>query len=589
MKYLIKSKKTTAGASKRFWTLWFPLTIVGALAVYSAFYLIEKVVAERLDAGVDASSRLVQAQLSRSLEMARVDLEFITRSQLVTEYLEDPSDERQAYLDSFFFTMATTYARYDQIRLLSREGQELARVNFNAGEPAVVTGFDLQDKSGRYYFKETVSKSAGQIYISRLDLNMEQGIIELPFKPVIRLAKAIYDENNNLLGVVVLNFLAGELLDDFRGIVKNLPGEKMLLNHQGYWLSSDVRAREWGFMQDSNSRFSDQYAEIWQQINQAQSGVIESRQGRFNFYTISPSALLKNSGLGDWKFVVLNTDHKIGMPFLSEHMAYLYPLMLAYLFSSGLLWLWARADSGREVAEKELLALNRLLEKRVEKRTAELDATKDAAILSLATLAETRDNETGQHIFRTQHYVKVLAEELLNHPDFEDELDEQLIHRIYKSAPLHDIGKVGIPDHILLKEGHLDKTEQHIMQAHTTLGSDAIEEAINSLSNRLSLKGSGTFLHCARDIAHYHHERWDGKGYPKGLAGEAIPLPARLMAVADVYDALVTERVYKKPYSKSETEHIILHMSEGQFDPRLLSAFDRVKDRFWDIKNQFAD
>lgn len=589
MKYLIKSNKTSAGASKRFWTLWLPLTLVGSLAIYFAFFLIEKVVAERLDASVDSSSRLVQAQLGRSLEMARIDLEFITKSQLVTEFLQSPNDERQAYLDSFFHTMSATYGRYDQIRLLSREGQELSRVNYNAGSPVVVTGYDLQNKSERYYFKEALLKSSDEIYISRLDLNIEQGVIELPLKPVIRLAKAVYDESNTLIGVVVLNFLAGDLLDDFRNIVKHLPGEKMLLNSSGYWLSSEVRSREWGFMLDSGIRFSLQSPEIWRQINQAQAGIVESEQGRFNFYTIAPSDLLRNSGLGEWKFVVVNTQHRIGMPFLSEHLAYLYPLMLAYLFSSGLLWLWARADSGREVAEKELLALNRLLEKKVEKRTAELDATKDAAILSLATLAETRDNETGQHIFRTQHYVKVLAEALLHHPEFEDQLDDNLIQRIYKSAPLHDIGKVGIPDHILLKEGRLNETEQCIMQAHTTLGSDAIEEAINSLSSRLSLEASGTFLHCARDIAHYHHERWDGQGYPKGLVGEAIPLPARLMAVADVYDALVTQRIYKKAYTKSETEHIILHMSEGQFDPRLLNAFDNVKDKFWDIKNQFAD
>ena len=128
------------------------------------------------------------------------------------------------------------------------------------------------------------------------------------------------------------------------------------------------------------------------------------------------------------------------------------------------------------------------------------------------------------------------------------------------------------------------------MKRHTTLGSDAIEEAINSLSTSLSIDdGSGTFLHYARDIAHYHHERWDGKGYPKGLVGDSIPLAARLMAIADVYDALVSERVYKEAYSREKAEDIILNQSHGQFDPRILAAFEQVKDQFWKIKLHYSD
>ncbi|EAR60247.1 HD-GYP domain-containing protein, partial [Neptuniibacter caesariensis] len=357
----------------------------------------------------------------------------------------------------------------------------------------------------------------------------------------------------------------------------------------GYWLSSDVRSREWGFMLDHSQSFQQLHPTLWKSVKSNNTGIIESDLGRTNYYTITPPAAIDSGSLMAWKFVVINTNHRMGLPFLHEHLAYLYPLLLAYLFSTVLLWMWARADTGKEIAEKELIALNRLLEKKVEKRTAELEATKDAAILSLATLAETRDNETGQHIFRTQHYVKVLAEALGDHPDFKDQLDERMIQRIFKSAPLHDIGKVGIPDEILLKHGDLDEHEQQVMRCHTTLGSDAIEEAINSISSRLSVNGAGTFLNCARDIAHYHHERWDGEGYPKGLSGDAIPLPARLMAVADVYDALVTDRVYKRAFTREETEHIILKMSPGQFDPRILKAFASVKDQFWEIKQRFAD
>jgi response regulator RpfG family c-di-GMP phosphodiesterase len=279
----------------------------------------------------------------------------------------------------------------------------------------------------------------------------------------------------------------------------------------------------------------------------------------------------------------------MGVSFIFEHMTYLYPLLLAYPLGSILLWFWARADSGRAVAEQELVALNRSLENKVHRRTAELEATKDATILSLATLAETRDNETGQHVHRTQKFVEILAKELQTHPDFKDQLSDSAIEQIYKSAPLHDVGKVGIPDHILHKPGKLTDVEFDQMKKHTTFGSDAIEEAINSLASSLSIDGTGTFLHYARDIAHYHHERWDGSGYPKGLIGDNIPLAARIMAVADVYDALVSERVYKEAYSREKAEEIIINQSPGQFDPRIIEAFKQLRDQFWEIKLYYSD
>ncbi len=127
------------------------------------------------------------------------------------------------------------------------------------------------------------------------------------------------------------------------------------------------------------------------------------------------------------------------------------------------------------------------------------------------------------------------------------------------------------------------------MKRHTTLGSDAIEEAINSLTSSPSFDGNSTFLHYARDIAHYHHERWDGSGYPKGLIGNHIPLPARIMAVADVYDALVSKRVYKEAYSREKAEDIIINQSKGQFDPRIIEAFKEVRNEFWAIKEYYSD
>ena len=323
------------------------------------------------------------------------------------------------------------------------------------------------------------------------------------------------------------------------------------------------------------------------------NGVIKNESGRLYFTSVKPpsDSVLSDSpySLKPWKLVVLDEGNGIGVDFFKKHLSYLYPLLIAYPLGSVLLWYWAKAAAARNRAEEELKRVNASLESKVKKRTDELAATRQATILSLATLAETRDNETGQHIRRTQKYAKVLAEQLLQQGDYSDSLTEDVVEEIYQSAPLHDIGKVGIPDRILHKAGPLSEEEFEVMKTHTTLGSNAIEEAIITIGDGHHQNGAMKFLHCARDIAHYHHEKWDGSGYPKGLCGEAIPITARIMALVDVYDALVSERVYKEAFSRDKAERIILKESEGQFDPKVLEAFKSVKDKFWQIRRDFAD
>lgn len=215
-------------------------------------------------------------------------------------------------------------------------------------------------------------------------------------------------------------------------------------------------------------------------------------------------------------------------------------------------------------------------------RTAELQATQDATILSLASLAETRDNETGAHIMRTQHYVKVLAEYLAEQPAFREQLTPDVITLIYKSTPLHDIGKVGIPDSVLLKPGKLTDAEYAVMKTHTVLGVRALEVVETEL-------GESHFLSFAKDVVATHHERWDGKGYPAGLAGTDIPLCGRLMAVADVYDALISKRVYKPAMSHEEARAILLDGRGSQFDPDVVDAFVACEPAFRDIAYRHGD
>ncbi|MCC6132732.1 MAG: two-component system response regulator [Acidobacteria bacterium] len=226
---------------------------------------------------------------------------------------------------------------------------------------------------------------------------------------------------------------------------------------------------------------------------------------------------------------------------------------------------------------------NDFLEAEIARRTREIRAIQDVTMLALGSLAETRDNETGNHIRRTQLYIRELALALRHHPRFAARLTDPYIDLLYKSAPLHDIGKVGIPDRVLLKPGKLDPDEFEIMKTHTTLGRQAIEKA----EERLGMKVD--FLDCAKEIAYSHQEKWDGSGYPEGLSGETIPVAARLMAVADVYDALISRRVYKPAFPHEVACERITAARGTHFDPDIVDAFARIRDEFAAISRSYRD
>lgn len=218
-------------------------------------------------------------------------------------------------------------------------------------------------------------------------------------------------------------------------------------------------------------------------------------------------------------------------------------------------------------ARDKLAGHNAWLEAEVSRRMAENDRIQLVSVRALAHLAEIRDPETGNHILRTQGYVRELAARLQGHPRFSAVIDHRYIELLTRSAPLHDIGKVGIPDNILLKPGPLDPAEWAVMQTHAALGAMAIERAERDIEDEVG------FLALAKEIAHWHHERWDGSGYPDGLRGEAIPLSARLMSVADVFDALISARVYKPAMPLEAARAVIVEGRGTQFDPDVVDAF----------------
>jgi len=221
-------------------------------------------------------------------------------------------------------------------------------------------------------------------------------------------------------------------------------------------------------------------------------------------------------------------------------------------------------------------------EQRVKERTRELTMVQEATIESMSSLTETRDPDTGEHIRRTQNYIRLLAEYLKNQPGFRALLNDETIDLLCKSAPLHDIGKVGVSDRILLKPGKLTEQEFEEMKQHTIYGRDTILAAERKLGNT-------SFLCVAREIAYTHHERWDGSGYPEGLKGEQIPVPGRLMALADSYDALTSKRVYKSQIPHEKAVEIIIEEKGSHFDPEVVDAFLEVKENFRQIALKYAD
>jgi response regulator RpfG family c-di-GMP phosphodiesterase len=218
---------------------------------------------------------------------------------------------------------------------------------------------------------------------------------------------------------------------------------------------------------------------------------------------------------------------------------------------------------------RDLLALNHDLESALHSRDSDLVHARNALVLALAEIVNYRDTETGSHLLRLQHYCSSLSEEARQMPSFGTQVDRHFVEMLGCCAPLHDIGKVGLPDHILLKPGKLSDDERKIMQTHTTMGAETLEKVARKHGFARS------FLQMGIEVARHHHERFDGRGYPDQLAGDSIPLSARIVAIADVYDALRSARVYKPAFSHERTVQIMIHESPGHFDPALLDIFSR--------------
>ena len=232
--------------------------------------------------------------------------------------------------------------------------------------------------------------------------------------------------------------------------------------------------------------------------------------------------------------------------------------------------------------QQELKAANEQLEERILERTHQVVRTQHVTVFALAKLSESRDNETGAHLERMSRYTLALARCMSQRDKYREILTDSVLDMLFFSSPLHDIGKVGIPDAILLKPGKLTVDEFDIMKLHTVIGGQTLDAANDEAEN-------DTFLEMGRDIAYAHHEKWDGSGYPNGLSGTDIPLPARITALGDVYDALTSRRPYKEPFSHEKAKGIIVEGKGTHFDPDVVDTFLEIEEQFIEIAGQYQD
>ena len=233
-------------------------------------------------------------------------------------------------------------------------------------------------------------------------------------------------------------------------------------------------------------------------------------------------------------------------------------------------------------ARQQLTNDNQQLTQTVGKQQQELIDTRDLIVFALANLADSRDPETGEHLERMREYCRIIADHLSRQGGYASLIDQSFIDHLYQASPLHDIGKVGIPDAILLKPGRLTDREFALMKNHSEIGAKALQGVACHAA-------AGGFLDMAIDIARHHHERWDGSGYPDKLIGEAIPLSARIVAVADVFDALTSVRVYKSAFTAEVARSMIIDDSGKHFDPVVIEAFEACFDELCEVRQRTGE
>lgn len=492
------------------------------------------------------SSRAYAAEVAQAIEREREDLQRVSTAiqgyfhhftkdlVLLLSLPEVVEIEQEGFspgdpaadVRELFVRFAATRPEYYQVMFIAASGWEVVRVDRERdGSVMAVPPSELQYKGDRYYFTEVMQLDKGEIYVLPLDFNVEQGVTEVPYVPVLRLAAPLFDSAGGKKGILILNVYAKELLT-------LLSSEMFIQTEEGYRLSLSPQG-EIDFREDTLPL-------------EGESGImhLEGPKHKLLIY----QAIEIHSGRR------LMVAEKVD--YAPMHALY---LRMAMGVIGGLL-------IGLGLASVATVVHLR--------RARKLVDVQEAMIYALALLAEERDQETANHLERVRRCSALLARELRQDPRYRHMITKKFIEDLLLAGPLHDIGKVGIPDAVLLKPGSLSDEEWRTMKSHVRIGTQILERAIE----RHGLKDR--YLIMAKNICAYHHERYDGTGYLEGLKGEEIPLEARIFALVDAYDAIRSKRSYKEPLPHEEAVRRIKEAAGWHFDPRVVEAFLRCEEEF---------
>lgn len=438
---------------------------------------------------------------------------------------------RDEIIDTFS-NFAENNKKYYKIRIISASGKEMINVeNYKNRSTQAVSETKLQQKKDRYYFTETMKLHDGEIFESPIDLDYEYGKPIFPYTPVVRIGTPLFDLKGRRQGVLILTLY-------FSHIMQFLPLDIAVQTPAGSLIK---RALPDKIIYQKASPYVD----------------LTGQQG---WRTLSKNNHLFYQQI---KFLSKETLYLVrAVDFKLLRAAMLNVVWLAVIFFVLFLILIFI------ILYRNLMHLEELLK------------TQKGIIYSLINLSIVRDKETGEHLERSRHYARVLATVLGENEKYASIVDDKFIEDIFEAAPLHDIGKVGIADSILLKPAKLTDEEFNIMKMHVQIGEHALQKMIDRL-------GKSTFLNMAKNICAYHHERYDGKGYMHGYAGDEIPLEARIFSLCDVYDALRSERHYKERMTHEEAVKLIKEGRGSQFDPDVVDVFLACNKEFDHIYKQF--
>ncbi|MGL4798583.1 MAG: HD-GYP domain-containing protein [Cellulosilyticaceae bacterium] len=533
------------------------LILLGGVGVYDSY----RKIADQRERGqlqIYDNFERIEEEYQRRYETITNDLLYLSEAYVLKDYIACPTEEHYLKLRDEWILFFNYHTIYDQICYLDESGQEVVRINYKDGKGEGVERERLQDKGGRYYFVESMWLKEKEVYVSRIDLNIENQQIEEPIKPMMRFATPVYTSDGTPKGVVVFNYYAKRLLDQLQVLQRMFKADLQVLNEEGYWLYHGNEPELcWGFMYgDVERKLGYRKPELMREIKMSagEPHTYYGEEGGVYYY----KKLMNKKMSGEMtpnqdKYLILLTHMPNTIDAYRHPNCFISAVMTFFdEYKGEMLLIWLASFSIVVIGASFMT---------VRKKQKVLETTMDHYYKVILEIVEFMENDNSLEVRLTNHNfdgIQSVAEKLAHQLG----LEKHKIEEIRKYAAIHDIGKIGVDRAILQKPGRLNEEERKEMQRHVTIGAKLLEKVLGK-SNQV-----------ATNIVTYHHEAWDGTGYESNLKGEWIPIEARIIAIVDIYDALRSKRAYKEAFSHEEAMEIIRNMKGTKLDPNVVGAFE---------------